>query len=113
MSFGERLKLARERKGMTQQQIADLMNIDKSTYCGYETGKRQPDVQKIKVLSGILGVSGDELLETGYAVESSDLDRQLEGVDFALYGEVKDLSDAQKRDVLRFVQFLKDKEKRG
>ena len=66
MGFGERLKAARKSRGYTQQQIADLMKIDKSTYCGYETGKRQPDVQKIKQLSEILGVSGDALLETGY-----------------------------------------------
>ncbi len=66
MSFHERLRVARERRGFTQQQIADIMEISKSTYCGYETGKRQPDVQKIKQLSSILGVSGDELLETEY-----------------------------------------------
>lgn len=47
---------------MTQQQIADMMGIDKSTYCGYETGKRQPDVRKIKQLSETLNVSVDELL---------------------------------------------------
>lgn len=67
MSFNEKLRSARETKGYTQQEIADLMQIDKSTYCGYETGKRQPDVQKIKLLSKILGVSGDDLLETGYS----------------------------------------------
>ena len=65
MSFSENLRAARERRGLTQQQVADLMGIDKSTYCGYETEKRQPDVQK---LSKILGVSGDELLETGYEI---------------------------------------------
>lgn len=70
MSFGERLRAARERRGITQQQVADFMGIDKSTYCGYETEKRQPDVQKIKQLSKILGVSGDELLETDYASEN-------------------------------------------
>jgi len=43
------------------------MRIDKSTYCGYETGKRQPDVAKIKQLSAFLGVSGDVLLETGFS----------------------------------------------
>lgn len=67
MSFGERLRAARESKGYTQQQIADYMKIDKSTYCGYETGKRQPDVQKIKQISKILGISGDDLLETDFA----------------------------------------------
>lgn len=49
----------------TQQQVADLMGITKSTYCGYETGKRQPDVAKIKQLASILNTSGDILLETG------------------------------------------------
>lgn len=67
MSFADRLRSARESRGYTQQQIADRMGIDKSTYCGYETGKRQPDVQKIKQLSKILGVSGDDLLETDFA----------------------------------------------
>ena len=68
MSFSENLRAARERRGLTQQQVSDLMGIDKSTYCGYETEKRQPDVQKLKKLSKILGVSGDELLETGYEI---------------------------------------------
>lgn len=67
MSFNEQLRAAREARGYTQQQIADLMGIDKSTYCGYETGKRQPDVQKLKLLCKLLGVSGDDLLETDYA----------------------------------------------
>lgn len=67
MSFGEKLRNAREARGYTQQQIADRMGIDKSTYCGYETGKRQPDVIKIKQLSKILGISGDDLLETEFA----------------------------------------------
>lgn len=81
MSFGEKLRKAREDRGYTQQQIADSMGIDKSTYCGYETGKRQPDVIKIKQLSRILGVSGDDLLETDFAgaqpsVMLSDTDKR-------------------------------------
>ena len=66
MSFSERLRNAREDKGYTQQQIADIMGITKSTYCGYETGKRQPDVFKIKQICKILGVSGDVLLDTTF-----------------------------------------------
>lgn len=65
MGFSEQLKKARLNKGFTQQQIADLMGITKSTYCGYETNKRHPDVAKIKQLANILDVSGDVLLETG------------------------------------------------
>ncbi|MCI8342076.1 MAG: helix-turn-helix domain-containing protein [Firmicutes bacterium] len=65
MGFSEQLKKARLKTGYTQQEVAELMGITKSTYCGYEIGKRQPDVAKIKQLSNILNVSGDILLETG------------------------------------------------
>ena len=66
MSFQEQLKKARIKAGYTQQEIADKMGITKSTYCGYETGKRPPDVEKIKQRASILNTSGDELLETGF-----------------------------------------------
>lgn len=65
MSFPEQLKQARAAMGYTQQQVADAMGITNSTYCGYETGKRSPDVAKIKQLAAILQTSGDVLLETG------------------------------------------------
>lgn len=73
MSFQEQLKKARINKGYTQQQIADLMGITNSTYCGYETGKRQPDVAKIKQLAEILNTSGDELLETGFSQKKTSI----------------------------------------
>lgn len=62
MEFAENLRQAREKKGYTQQDVSKLMGIDKSTYCGYETGKRQPDVPKLKKIANILGTSVDELL---------------------------------------------------
>lgn len=66
MGFPDQLKKARLDMNYTQQQVADIMGITKSTYCGYETGKRQPDVAKIKQLASILNTSGDILLETGF-----------------------------------------------
>lgn len=65
MSFSEQLKKARLARGYTQQQVADAIGITKSTYCGYETNKRKPDVHKIKQLADFLHTSGDVLLETG------------------------------------------------
>ena len=101
MGFGERLKAARKSRGYTQQQIADLMKIDKSTYCGYETGKRQPDVQKIKQLSEILGVSGDALLETGYEkAPTNNGERSVSDAKAAFFdGYGDDLSEEEKDEL--------------
>lgn len=60
--FTENLKAARESAGMTQQQVADRLGITKSTYCGYETGKRKPDVFKLKEIAKVLNVSGSFLI---------------------------------------------------
>ena len=65
MEFPSQLRAARTAAGLTQRQVADALGITNSTYCGYETGKREPDVAKIKQLSKILNVPADDLLDTG------------------------------------------------
>ena len=62
MEFPDRLRAARKQLDYTQQQVAEQLGITKSTYCGYETGKREPDVEKIKLLSQILHVTGSYLI---------------------------------------------------
>lgn len=110
MSFNENLRAARERKHFTQQQVADLLGIDKSTYCGYETGKRQPDVPKLKNILKVLDVSGDELLETERkttpntaeaaprAVDASRVEAAL--IELGLIEPGEDLSDEDLRFLL-------------
>ena len=48
MSFGDRLKQYREDKGFTQEQLAGMIGVAKTTITGYERGNRTPDVDKIK-----------------------------------------------------------------
>ena len=71
MDFGERLRAARRSAGLTQQQVAKSIGITNSTYCGYETGKRQPDVAKIKSLCRIIHVSADDLLGTEFGLDKT------------------------------------------
>ena len=58
MGFSEQLKKARISMGYTQQQVADALGLTASTYCGYETGKRQPDVAKLNQLAWVLTTTG-------------------------------------------------------
>ena len=60
--FHENLKAARLRKGLSQQEVADLVGVAKSTYSMWETGNREPNLIRIKTLTKVLDVSGDELL---------------------------------------------------
>ena len=62
MGFQERLKQARLDKGLTQEQLAGLIGVAKSTLNGYEKGNREPDFFKIKMLIEVLGVDANYLL---------------------------------------------------
>ena len=62
MGFSDTLRAARQEKGLTQQEVARVLEVDKTTYSGYETGRRQPDVGKLQRLARLLELSGDQLL---------------------------------------------------
>ncbi len=64
MSFPEQLKAARTAAGLTQAHMARQLGVDKTTYSGYETGRRQPDLLKLRQMIQLLEVSAGQLLET-------------------------------------------------
>ena len=57
------LKVLRKRKGVSQQELADLLGVTRAAYSHYETGRRVPDAQSIKKLADYFDVSADEILE--------------------------------------------------
>lgn len=69
MSFCNRLRETRKERGLRQSDIAAALSIKESTYCGYETGKRNPDIPKLKAISKILQVSVDYLIDSGFDEE--------------------------------------------
>lgn len=61
-SFSSRLKYLRKEKGKTQQSIAELLKVQRSTYGEYERGKILPPMDKLKVLADYFGISVDYLM---------------------------------------------------
>ena len=71
--FKENLISLRKMKGLSQEELAEQMNISRQTLSKYETGESLPDIEKCKQLADIFGVSLDDLVnyesrETGLAV---------------------------------------------
>ena len=60
--FTENLGLARRARGYSQAVMAEKLGIARTTYSGYETGKRSPNVEMFSRISKALFVSADELL---------------------------------------------------
>ena len=53
-TIGDRLKYYRQKKGMTQEEVAEKLGIQKSNYQKYESGQRNPKDERITELAKIL-----------------------------------------------------------
>jgi len=57
------LKYYRHECGLTQQQVADRLKIERSTYTYYETGKTKPDIETIVKLGKVFNVNYIDILK--------------------------------------------------
>ena len=62
-SFGQRIKTLRTEKGLSQQQLADLIYVTRKTVGNWETGNRIPDITMLSRLAECLGVETYELID--------------------------------------------------
>lgn len=61
MNFSEKLIQLRKENGLSQEQLAEKLDISRQAISKWETGESQPDMSKLVILSDILKVSMDEL----------------------------------------------------
>lgn len=60
--FGKRLKHLRDKRGMTQKEVADILGLTPKAVGFYESEERQPSQETLIKLSEIFDVSVDYLL---------------------------------------------------
>ena len=62
LEFGNRLKTFRTLNGLTQGEVAEVLNLDRSTYTYYEKG-RVPNLDTLNKLSELIGERDDGALD--------------------------------------------------
>ena len=63
MTLGEKIREARRKCGLSQEQLAEKLSVSRSAIAKWETDKGLPDVGNLKVLARLLTVSVDRLLD--------------------------------------------------
>ena len=123
--FYEKLLELCKLRGVTPTEVTRQIGVNKSNVTYWKNGSipKATTMNKIANYFGctveyLLGdvpepdgklVFADEI-ETPDPKREDRIDRELEGIDFALYGEVKDLTNEQKQDVLDFIRFKKSQD---
>ena len=63
MEIGKKLKNARVQSGMTQENVAEKINVSRQTISNWENEKSYPDIINVIELSNLYSISLDELLK--------------------------------------------------
>lgn len=99
MMLNQRLKKFRQAAGLTQQQVADVLSLDRSTYAYYESGKTTPDIRSVSKLIKIFNISYYELIGEP---DPNQADASQVDDDAAEKMRITELSKAEKRLVINF-----------
>lgn len=97
-NFNENLKAARERRNMSQKEVAEGIGVAKSTYSLYESGNREPNVPTIKKIADFLNVSADDLL--GINDEPQTIAAHFDGDEY---------TEEELEEIKQFAEFVKNK----
>lgn len=92
MKFGEKLKSARTAAGLSQQELADRIYVSRSAVAKWEAGNGMPDIENLKALARMFGVTLDEMMDESTILctirETIDLNR------YTVAGKCRDAYDA-------------------
>lgn len=91
-------------KGISEKQFLQAIGLNLTAMSDWKKGRNKSYLKHINKISDYLEVSVDYLLGK---TDKPTLDDELEGVDFALAGELRDLTDAEKQDILDYIRFKK------
>jgi len=74
-NFGETLKKLRKQKDMTQEQLAEYVNISPQSVSKWETNLTLPDITIIPILANIFDVSADVLLGIDITLKNERIEK--------------------------------------
>ena len=76
MTLPERLIKLRKAAGLSQEEVADKLEVTRQTVSKWETGQSSPDLDKVLPLCNLYNVTPDELLHDGGSEEAEEAKAQ-------------------------------------
>ena len=71
MSFAENLKQLRNERQLSQEDLAEILDVSRQAVSKWEQGMGYPEVEKLLLLSSKLSISLDSLMETEIAQKAN------------------------------------------
>ena len=94
MTFGEKLKEARQKAGLSQEQLSEKLHVSRSAVAKWETGKGMPDIENLMAAAQLLSVSIDYLLDEGNSFSLQSIKERIDLNDYEKGGKCRSKQDA-------------------
>ncbi len=78
MTLGQKLKRIRSKFGLSQEQLAEIMNVSRQAITKWENDNGLPDVSNLKELSKVFGLTVDYLLDDNNSLPSLSMKKELD-----------------------------------
>ena len=72
MSFGENLKNVRKQRGITQEELSEILGVSRQAISKWESDSGYPETEKLIVISKTLNISIDYLLNDASVMEEKE-----------------------------------------
>ena len=94
MEFNEKLQGLRKEKGLTQEELAEVLYVSRTAVSKWESGRGYPNIESLKDISKFFSVSIDDLLsgEKLLSIAEKENKSNIRGMCDLLYGIVDLLS---------------------
>lgn len=76
MEFHEKLQQLRKQSNLTQEQLAEKLFVSRTAVSKWESGRGSPNLESLKCLSKLFGISIDELLSNDELLELAERDKR-------------------------------------
>ena len=85
MEFNEKLQELRKNKGLTQEELAEILFVSRTAVSKWESGRGVPNIESLKAISKVFSVSLDDLLSSDQLLFLAENEQKTK------YGHIKDM----------------------
>lgn len=96
-SFGDRLRRSREKRGLSQSELARLAGLQPSAVAHFEAERRKPSFDNVRALSQALDVSADYILGSNEGTTAFRNEDKLTSVDRTYVQGIIDMMLSKKK----------------
>lgn len=107
MTIGDKIKIFRTNKGLSQKEVAVSIGIDQAQYSRIESGKVEPTLSSLEKIADALGVKVGEFFNEGLPVDVNSYDKNV----VERLRLLDELEDIEKKSIFNIIDMAISKKR--